>query len=464
MKCNKLITSALLALGLVSSASAASSVTLNGTNYTVVYITGSTAFRSYVFTAVTAPTTFDSGAYVTQPASGVTGSTSTYNIYGTIGGTPTLLSFDWTGSEAGLAALTGLSVGISNPNTASTLTNYLSSGVVLPGTPNATAYVNPAGGAAVTAVADLAFADTSQAVSLSAAKPALVDYGIVGVVPFTWAKGKLTGAQSSSYTNLVNVSTPQLKYLAGSGVEVASYFTGQAGDTNDIYLIGRNKGSGTRVNMVLDTQKGTSASASVDQWVPADSFYATGTQNALTFGTVQALTAAGGLVEVLNDGYDSGSGVVKTLADDLNGSTDANGQVITIGYAGIGDWQGAGAGLAGGAVALTENGVAESDGAIETGTYSFWGHEHLYGPHGQSTSSAGGVVALFLTGGTYNESLGTASTAAGAIEASFGSTGGGREANPFSHAAATGTASTGIDPAVVHANKPSDAGYPSQSN
>jgi hypothetical protein len=435
MKCNKLITSALLALGLVSSASAASSVTLNGTNYTVVYITGSTAFRSFVFSAVTAPTTFDSGAYVTQPASGVSGSTSAYNIYGTIGGTPTLLSFDFTGSEAGLAAITGLSVGISNPNTASSLTGYLGSGVVLPGTPNATAYLNPADGTSkVTAVADLAFSDTAQAVSLSAAKPALVDYGIVGVVPFTWAKGKLTGAQSSSYTNLVNVSTAQLKYLAGNGVEVASYFTGQAGDTNDIYLIGRNKGSGTRVNMVLDTQKGTSASASVDQWVPADSFYATGTQNALTFGTVQALTAAGGLVEVINDGY-----------------------------AGIGDWQGAGAGLAAGAVALSENGVYESDGAIETGTYSFWGHEHLYGPHGQSTSSAGGVVALFLTGGTYNESLGTASTAAGAIESSFG-TGGGREANPFSHAAATGTASTGIDPAVVHANKPSDAGYPSQQN
>jgi len=458
MKCNKLITSALLALGLVSSASAASSVTLNGTNYTVVYITGSTAFRGNVYTAVTS-TVFDSNAYMTQgsPSS----SAAAYNIYGTISGTPTLLSFNWTGSEAGLAALTATA--ISNPNTAGSLTNYSGGTVNLPGTPNATGYINAStGSGTVTAAADLAFSDTSQAVSLSAAKPAFVDYGIVAIIPFTWGKGKLTGAQSSSYTNLVNVSTPQLKYLCG-GQQIASFFTGQAGDTNNIYLIGRNKGSGTRVNMLLDTQKGTSASGTVDQWVPADSYYATTSQNALTFGTVEALTSAGGLVEVVNDGYDSGSGVVKTLADDLNGSTDANGQVITVGYAGISDWQGSGQGLAGGAVALTENGVGESDGAVETGTYSFWGHEHLYGVHGQSTTSAGGVVALYLTGSAYNVSQGTLSTAAGPLESSFG-TGGGREANPFSHAAATGTASSALDPAVVHANKPSDAGYPSQQN
>ena len=55
MNTNKFITAALVSLGLISMASvasASSTATISGTTYTVVYITGSTAFPANIFTAV----------------------------------------------------------------------------------------------------------------------------------------------------------------------------------------------------------------------------------------------------------------------------------------------------------------------------------------------------------------------------------------------------------------------------
>jgi hypothetical protein len=233
--------------------------------------------------------------------------------------------------------------------------------------------------------------------------------------------------------------------------QIASFFTGNVADQDDVYVVGRNKGSGTRVNTMLDTLHGVGNT--VDQWVPKDTTYSAG---ALTFGAVQALSAAGGLVDVGNDGYDSGSGVAKTLGDDLHGATDAYGPILTIGYLGLSDFNGTA--LPDGAVALTLNGVAENDGNIQNGTYSFWGHEHLYGTVGQATTSPGGVIALKLAGSSKNEKLGTAFVTTGSVlETSFG-TGGGNEANP------NATMSTALDPKTVHADKTGDTGYASQQN
>jgi hypothetical protein len=450
MKCNRLITAALLAVGLISQASASSTATIGGTTYTVVYITGSTAFRANVFTAVST-SLFDSTP-TTQPASGVTGSTSAYNIYGTIGGSPYLLSFDFTGSEAGLASLQN--VAVSNPNTDNSLVGYSGGAVNLPGTPQPTGFISPTGGSAVTAQPDLAFSDTSKAVSITAANVSLVDYGIVAVIPFTWAKGK-DSSPDSSWTHLTNITDPQANLQLGGG-QTASFLTGYPADGDDVYTIGRNKGSGTRVNTLLDTLHGVGNA--VDQWVPANAQYVGGTP---TFegSTTTTLAADGGLSEVVNDGFDSGSGVAKTLALDVNGYNDGYTNVITIGYLGVSDFQGTA--FPGGAVALTLNGVVENDATVQSGNYSFWGHEHLYGTVGQSTSSPGGFIARKLAGTTDNTQMGTAYVTAGsALETSFG-TGGGREANPYTTTAA---ASTAIDPATVHADKTGDTGYPSQQN
>ena len=301
----------------------------------------------------------------------VSGSTSAYNAYGNIGGAPYLLSFDFTGSEAGLAALEGNA--IPNPNTASGLTGYSSGTVNLPGTPKPTGFVNPNNTAAtLSATPDLALSDTSQAVSLSSAQPALADYGVVAIIPFVWAKGNFPSPADSSWNDLVNVSDAQLAYFL-SGAQVASFFTGRAADTDDVYLIGRNKGSGTRVNTLLDAQYGVNVA--VDQFVPANTTYSGG---ALTVATLTTIAAAGNLTEVVNDGFDSGSGVAKTLAASLAGATDGQAQTITLGYLGLSDYQGTA--QPGGAVALTLNGVPENDATVQNGTYSFWGHEHLTAP------------------------------------------------------------------------------------
>ena len=117
MKLNK-ITTALAALGLVSSAAVAladSTITIGGNSYAEVFITGSTAARGNVFNAVSATHAaggvFD-GSGPTLVPSNASGSTGNYTAYGTIGGTRYCLCFSFTGSEAGLFAIQHFSGGL----------------------------------------------------------------------------------------------------------------------------------------------------------------------------------------------------------------------------------------------------------------------------------------------------------------------------------------------------------------
>ena len=53
----------------------------------------------------------------------------------------------------------------------------------------------------------------------------------------------------------------------------------------------------------------------------------------------------------------------------------------------------------GAATYLPYNGVYESDSAVENGSYSFWGQEHIFGIVGQSPSSEGGQVGIAISRG-----------------------------------------------------------------
>jgi hypothetical protein len=453
MKSNKLITAGLLAVGLVSagmvtSAYATGSVIIGGTTYDVVYFTGSTAFRANVFNAITNTVngTFDS-APTLQGAGGVTptSASNNYNAYGTIGGTPYLISFDFSGSEAGIAALEDEASGIPNP-----YNNKLGSSTtaVLPGTPEPTSFINPLNTSQLqTEVADLAMADTSQAVSLSAGNAACTDYGIVACVTFEWCKGFMS-TKDQSYNDFVNITDPQANNQL-SASQIANYFTGNAADQDDVYTVGRNKGSGTHDNTMLDTQHGVYNT--VDQTAVANATYVAG---AITPGTVEPITTAGGIVDIGNDGFDSGSGTAATCECDAAGATDIyDSQIILLGYLGINDALNV---VKAGGVALTLNGVTENDANVINGTYSFWGHEHLYGIPGQSRTGIAGFVAEKMAGSSKNEQLGSSSTAGGSFESTFAAThSGGDEA---STAWAT-TQSPAMDPKVMNADKPSDAGY-----
>lgn len=444
MKKTALFTSALVALGIVSQASA--SQVINGTN--IVYLTGSTAFRGNVFNVLSAGGNgvFDAGTVNIVPSGAGSGSGS-IAYQGLIGGVPYVIDCNWTGSEAGIAATDGLT-SLANSDT----------GHNIPGVP--TTFVDPFTGAAGSSstTPDLTFADTSQAVSLTKPPtyPALTSYGTVGIVTFTWLKGACSVAhRDSSWNDLTNVTQAQLLYQLPAGASFASFFTGQAADTDGVYTVGRNVGSGTHVNMMADSEY-IGVNTPIIQYSWNASYNGSGV---LTYDLANsapffpAFTAAGPDL-VGHDGFDSGAGVSDVLSCDANCTTS---HAIMLGYAGLSDAKHArdgqgtadGSSLAnqpGGAVFLTLDGVPENDGNVILGTYSFWGHEHLYGVPSQSSSSPGGIVALKLAGSNGHN---------GAINAHGG----------LSTGATPSAQNTGIQVGVMQADKPSggDLGYPSQN-
>jgi hypothetical protein len=458
MNINNKLTAALMALGLVSAASVAKATntftdTANlgglgaGTVYQVVYITGSTAFRQFEEIALSsnagpaAGGVFDAGTLsLTQ---GTPPNASSIAFWGKIGGHPYIIDLNLTGSEAGIAALKGATTityaqfgnavaGAPNPAT-------------LAGTPNPVAFINPAtGGATLTASADLAFADTSQAVSLTTTFTP-TDYGIVAVIPFQWMKGNYTAPISQSWTDLKNVTTPQMIYLMPAGKLSASFFTGVGADTQSVFLIGRNEGSGTRVNTTLIA--GYPSPSKFTQYVAPTASYVGGV---LTAAAPAPLPAAGlKTVGQGYEGYESGSGVAKDLECDTRAAS-----LITVGYIGIPDSVTA---AGGGAVALTLNGLPENDQNVINGTYPFWGHEHLYGTPGLVTGNPGDVVAQVLIGGVVNQGIGGSWTATtGSLEQAFQNPpSGGNQANLTLQSFA-------VDAALMNCDKPSDSGFPSQ--
>jgi hypothetical protein len=425
MKNATLLTSALVALGIVSQAGAAT------TN--VVYITGSTAFRGNVFTTLTTPgAVFDAAPTILPTGAG--SGTSAIVYQGTIGGTNYSIDCDFTGSEAGIACVEGLT---SLLNFSKGGTNYN-----LPGVP--TTFLNPfTGGAGTnTTVADLTFADTSQAVSLTKPPtyPALTEYGTIGVVTFTWLKGK-NSSPDSSWTDLSNITQVQLFYQLATP-QLAAFFTGSANDLDTVYTVGRNHGSGTYVNMkCISGNYGIGTPVDQVSW---NSGYVSGVLTYDPSGApfFPAVTATP--TDVGSDGFDSGAFVSDVLSCDQTGSG-----VVIVGYAGLSDAKHANAGQGtkdgsslanqpGGAVFLTLDGVGMNDQNIIDGTYSFWGHEHLYGQPGQSSSSAAGIVAGKLV---------TAVPVHGGL---------GDGTAPFNQ-------DTGIQYGVMNADKPGggDTGYPS---
>jgi hypothetical protein len=367
MNRKSLITCALLAAGVISQASAADPV---------VYLTGSTAFRSTVFTALTtAGRIFDAAPdYQAERGGGTSASGATYMVFhGNIGGSPVYIDCAWSGSDAGMASVANVAIdndGI--PLFGAPETWMKGDGTVASGynvaQPTATELESGSH------QGDIACADTSEASALPAIQTvALKPYGVMGVVTFTWVKNNNTGsaanAAKTAWSDLVNVSTYQLQALIANGALPADFFTGKSADNpTSVYLVGRNKGSGTRANMLDDTTYGLNT--------PVNQFSIGGKAN--LNGTPDGTLT---LETVGDNGYESGGGVAAALG--TAGSTAATDPFtsatgwIAIGYLGTSDAQKSGLTIANNW--LTENGVAESDGTIETGQYSYWGYENLYG-------------------------------------------------------------------------------------
>ena len=388
MKSNKFITSALVALGIVSLAGVAQA-------NTIVYLTGSTAARAIIYAAATTSGQIFTGTgTVVSSGTGNTGNGANTIVFeGNITGVGTVdLDCSYTGSEAGIAAVANQPLNQSLPLDPNGTGPY-----PLPGVPPS--FLTQASGwttAAPLSIAvngqttpDLTMADTTQAVSrtpISTYK--LTDYGLVGIVPFTFMKG-YEATPDQSWNDVVNVTTAEINQLI-AGPFVVNFITGNPLDTDGAYLVGRNLGSGTRVNTLLNLQY--ALTQPVDQW-SYGATYPSGTPGVLTFGGSYA--AGQPLVEIGNDGYDSGGSVQKVLNVDGTGSSS-----VLIGYVGISDGANAHVNTVGGpATYLSFNGVYESDSAVINGNYPYWGQEHLLGNNTESSSSAQGKTgAAIVTG------------------------------------------------------------------
>ena len=402
MKISTQITAALLAFGIVSQASAFDPV---------VYLTGSTAFRSTVESALannSGPASggvFDAGSV----SFGTWGSSSaggaTYMVFhGTISGNGVYINCAWSGSEAGIASACNTTLGNTDRNgnpitlNGSPETWVIATNATLAAAPGGNVQSgnpgpngSPANGAQLEAAphgADLAQADTSQAISwtpyVANTQTALKDYGTgsgEGVVTFTWTRNvQFAGATSNEWLHCNNITLPQINVLLADGVVPAGFISGNPNDDDfTVYLVGRNRGSGTRMNTLATSTYG--AHNPVQQYSIG---YGVEASEPQTVGVLW-------LTNENNGGYEGGSGVAKALSDTASNTLCScqqpdpfNGGVgwFALGYVGPADalntannggeptnnW-------------VTVDGVFSNNGNIENGAWWYWGHEHLYGKY-----------------------------------------------------------------------------------
>ena len=429
MKLLKTLTVALLAAASVGSASAA----------TIIHVVGSTAFRTGTTIALIdslAGTTAGGGAGSTT----VYGAASTSNLSsagvqifanGTIGsgGTATIIvETYWTGSLAGvvdlvaqsststffdetnanvIAAVNGdtintstylantPSVGLSlatsgNTHTSSTIEMAMSDAVKTTvskelGT-GATFATGFSSIGSFTSISALATACGGSSITDAGTSSYAQGAGVVAIVPFQWAIGKITGGSTfsdgSSFTIPTNINGQVARQLLTAGYVPQAFFTGlnkMADTQNFFFFTGRNEDSGTRIGYLMEPQFGVTANPV--QWAVGDgSTTTTGT----TLYPITALNTELAIVwnRAGHSGYAGGSNVASALKIAENGSvtfasgqqpSDATGNCYFISSLGITD----AASITGGTL-LSYNGVAYSPAAVQNGTYTHWEFEHCY--------------------------------------------------------------------------------------
>jgi len=246
-------------------------VQINSTEPSVINITGATAFRSAACASINAAfaaggnysvvftNTDDTGAAVNNNA-------GSYQAWrGTFPGISgqTIIRTSWNGSVEGVRALV-------TPNPTNNA-SYWNTGVI-PAVGNATVTTTTLpftafSGNSTQAAADLAFSDVTQASTPIAGS---VSGGPVGVVVFTIVANKTwrNDVNAATITAPTSISAQQFKQLFASGKMPLSYFTSNTLNTNLVYATGRNDGSGTRTQYLVET--GYGISNPVNQYVGYD--------------------------------------------------------------------------------------------------------------------------------------------------------------------------------------------------
>jgi hypothetical protein len=342
---------------------------------TTIRITGSTAYRAAVVTAVEhlmssgyhAAIKSSAPLYTAGDEMSATESVFVGNINGA--NNPVTIQCAWAGSVGGVKTI------VQDIK----LTNWMSSSNV---TSDTVALVSaPAYDAK--ALADITMSDTKQS-STPFPTPQLSGFQ-VGVVPFIWLKSN--GAPSS----LTNITALLGRAVLSGGARL-SQFTGVSTDTAMVYAVGRDQDSGTRVAALADSGYGSLTN-------PVQ-FRLNGSGSVTTAETYPANTVLGTTYPIATSGYSGGGNVVSAL--NLTGSISAPVYDTTIstvgdpdaliadgayyvGYVGTSDakkltghTQNSSTGIftsTGDLQVLSYNGVPYSYENVREGRYSFWTYE-----------------------------------------------------------------------------------------
>lgn len=168
-------------------------------------------------------------------------------------------------------------------------------------------------------------------------------------------------------SDLTNINANQAQYLFTQGPTPLALLTGSTADENiNLYAVGRDIASGARYILLAETGIGIANSTSLVQYEPTVS------GGVITNNNVQA---PGGTINLItfntgNGGYSSFSNVLTVLE-----ATSNNTKGYVVSYVTDSD---AATAVAGGARALSWNGVPYSAQAIELGQYSYWSYLHVY--------------------------------------------------------------------------------------
>jgi hypothetical protein len=350
MKINKSILATALGLSLVGASEA-------GT----VYLTGSTAFRSQTYNALITPGSVFTAAPTLTTYDGSAPNKANYMAFsGTlVGGGATTVQCHWSGSEAGFIDTA------SNPQVPQTFAATLD-GANHTGVPTSFVSHN----------VDLNLADNVQDYSGIFANnvnppPVLATGKEVGVITFEYVRnpGNWTGS---------NITHSMIRQALG-GFCRRSVFTGVAGQTDYVYVSGRDSGSGTRVNTFGENGFGI---FNGPQQVKINS---SGIMQDLDgFGTYEG-----------DFGYSSGGTLAGTMGGNTVGKEDkANGApgntdgFSVVSYMSTSD---AATAITAGATPLAYDGVPFTPANVKEGTYTFWNNEYLY----QANSAGSEAQAVY---------------------------------------------------------------------
>jgi hypothetical protein len=367
MKINSTLVAAALGLASVSLA--------NATQY--IYLTGSTAARGAVFNTLTNGTAggFDAAPVWSSYGNALAANGTYMEFSNTISGTPTIIKCDWSGSEAGIADVSGTAT---EPFPADFGVGGIAAGV--------TSATKPSGTGLVTNTVDLAMADNGIAYSKNPSSTAIQSAHPVVVVPFVFVKTTTTIPDQDAFTN---VTDNAFKVLAAGG-DALTLFTGNPADiNNNVYLAGRDNNSGTRVNTFDETGYG-SGKATVQ--IELD-----GSGQLVKFGSIYTTPSGQSSGGTLAGTLTNTTGTVDFIAD----SSGATKGIVAVAYLGLAD-DATAEGSPNFATRLNYNGVAYSAANVENGTYTLWGNEYILQKNGDTTSDINTVFSAIQANASAN--------------------------------------------------------------